>query len=90
MRGEIVHDDDASVVLARRQSAQQGDEELADAHAHGAPEEEGTTAPCVAGVQARDGGGDVDGRRDHGDDKGVVDARVEKVLCSVVKDEVDA
>ncbi len=90
LRSNVVHDDVAGAVLARAGRAEHGDDELADAHADGAEEEQRAAAPCVGCVEPGDGGYDVDGRGDEGDGEGVGDARVEEVLRAVVEDEVDS
>lgn len=82
---DVVHDDVAGAVLARRRGAEDGDDELADAHAHGAPEEQGPAPELVNGPEAREGGHDVDARRDHLDREGVGDARVLEVPIRSVR-----
>lgn len=89
LRGQVVHDNLAGVVLARGQSSQHGDEELRDAHADGTPEKQGATSPAVDGPHTGKSRSDVDGRGDHTDNKTVGEARVLEVLRSVVEDEVD-
>lgn len=86
---DVVHDDVAIRILARRQGSEHGDDELAHAHADGAPQQQRTTAYLVDGVETGEGGDDVDAGRDHLDGEGVLDARVLEVLGSVVEDEVD-
>ncbi len=56
-------------VLGGGSRAQDGDEELADGHADGAPEEERAAAELIDGVETRQGGGDVNGAGDHLDDE---------------------
>ena len=90
MRGEVKYEDVAVAVLARRGCAQDGDEELADAHSNPAEEEERAAAPGVSRIKTRDGGHNVDARGDEGDGKSIGDARVEEILGAVVKDEVDS
>lgn len=83
-------DDAAGGVLAGGCCAEDGDEELGDAHADGAPEEDGAAAPFLDGVEAREGGGDVNAVGDEADDEGVLEAGVLEELGAVVEDEVDA
>lgn len=87
---EILDEDVAVVVLARGQRAAERDDELRDAHADGAKQEQRAAAPSVNGQEARDRGGHVDGRRDHGNGEAAGDARVLEVARAVVEDEVDA
>lgn len=89
LRGHIVHDDYAIRILAGTQGSAHGHDELTDAHAHSAPEEQGTTAKLVHGPQSGNGGDNVDDRRNHLNDEGILDTRVQEVLRAVVEDEVD-
>lgn len=77
------HVDLAVVVLAGRHRAGDGDDQLRDAHADGSPEEQGTSAPFVDGVHARNGSRDVDGGGDHLDNEAAGDSRVLEVLGPV-------
>lgn len=86
----VVDYDVTGAVLACRKGAQHGDNKLADTHANGAPEKEGTAAPFVDGIQAWDGRCHVDRRGDHSDDEGVGDAGVFEELGAVIEDEVDS
>lgn len=50
--------------------------------------QERTTAPGLDEVQARECGGDIDSRGDHGNDKGVLDAGAGEERSAVVENEV--
>ena len=50
-----------------------GNEELADQHAKGTPDEQRTTTPLLNGVEGDRGGADVDKGEDHRDQEGVAD-----------------
>lgn len=82
LRSDVVHDDGSGRVLARCQSSQHGDEELGRSHSDGAPEQEGSTAEFIDGVQAGECREHVDHRGDDLDDKGVFQAGVLEVLRS--------
>lgn len=70
--------------------ADDGDEELADDHAQGTPEEEGATADLLNGVEGEGGGEDVDDGGDHGEEEGVLDcAELLEEGGAEVEDEVD-
>lgn len=90
MATDVLDEDFASVVLTGGEGAAHGYDELRDAHANSAPEQERPTAPFVNGIHARDGGSDVDGGGDHGDDEAAGYAGILEVLGAVVEDEVDA
>lgn len=67
-----------------------GDEELADQHTKGTPEEKRTTTNLLHCVERDGGRADVDESEDEGDDEGVADStsRLEED-GGVVEDEVD-
>jgi hypothetical protein len=88
--GFVVDDDDAVGVLAGGGGADNGDDELRDAHAHGTPEEDGAATPFFDGVEARQGGADVDAVGDETDGEGVLEAGVLEELGAIVENEVDA
>ena len=88
--GLVVDDDDAVGVLAGGGGAEDGNEELRDAHADGAPEEDGAAAPFLDGIEAGEGGADVDAVGDQTDGEGVLEAGVLEELGAVVENEVDA
>lgn len=70
--------------------ADDGDEELADDHAQGTPEEQGATTDFLDGVEGDRGGADIDDGGDHAQEEGVLDCT--KLLeedGTVVEDEVD-
>lgn len=85
----IPDDDGARCVLGCRGGSNDGNEQLADAHANGTPEQQRSTTPLVNGVETRKRGANVDGGGDHGDDEGVRDTGVLEELSSVVENEVD-
>lgn len=77
-----MHDNGASRVLARGQSSKHGDEELRGGHADCAPEQQGSTAELVDGVQAGECREHVDDRSNNLDNEGVFQSRVLEVLSS--------
>lgn len=67
-----------------------GDEELADQHAQGTPDEERTTTELLDGPEGEWGGADIDEGKDQGDQEGVADsASGLQEWGRVVEDEVD-
>lgn len=88
--GKIVHENVAENILAGGGGAEHGNDELADAHADGAAQKQGATAPALNSPETRQRGDNVDTGGDHLDDERVVDARVGKVLGAVVEYKVDA
>lgn len=70
--------------------ADDGDDELADDHAEGTPDEQGATAEALDGPEGDGGGDDVDDGGDHGDEEGVLDgAEVLEEGGAEVEDKVD-
>lgn len=63
--------------------------ELGDSHTDGTEQQQWATSPFVSCIKTRDRGHNIDGRRDHGDDKLVLDTSALKVASSVVENEVD-
>jgi len=86
------HEGDEDLVGDERagRGADDGDDELAHAHADGAEEEERAPAPLLDHVEAGKGGEDVDDVGDQADDEGVGDAGALEEGGAVVEDEVDA
>ena len=82
-------DDDLVGDLGLGGDADDGDDELTDAHADGAEEQQRPATPLLDEVQAGEGGEDVDDAGDHGGGEGVLDARVLKKFGAVIEDEVD-
>lgn len=82
LRSDVVHDDGTGRVLARGQSSQHCHQELGGGHPYGTPEQQGSTAKFINGVQAGEGREHVDHRCDDLDDKGVFQSGVLEVLCS--------
>lgn len=67
-----------------------GDDELADDHAEGTPEEERTTTDLLNGPEGKGGGAHVDNGGDHGEQEGVLDcAELLEEGGTEVEDEVD-
>lgn len=64
--------------------ADDGDDQLGDAHADGTEHEEWAATPFLDHVEAGEGGDDVDDVGDKGDDEGVLDARVLEKSGAVV------
>ena len=78
-----------SHVLNTSDSTGNSDDELADSHTDGTEEEKVAATPLLDKVETGKGGGDVDARGNHSDNKGVPDTRVLEEGSSVVEDEVD-
>lgn len=76
-------------VVCTSNGADNRNDELGDGHTNGTKQEKVTATPLVGEVKTRDCGNSVDARRNHGDDKGVPDARVLEEGGSVVENEVD-
>jgi len=85
LRGDVVHDDVAVRVLAVGEAGAT-DDELADGHADGAPQQQRAASDLVDGPEAWDGRNDVDGGHDHLDGEGVADTGVLEVSASQVSD----
>lgn len=64
--------------------ADDGDDELRDAHSDSTEHEQRTTTPFLDHVETGEGGDDVDDACDQGDDEGVLDAGVLEEGCAVV------
>lgn len=70
--------------------ADDGDDELADYHAEGTPQEQGPTTDLLDGPEGDWGGADVDDCGDHGQQEGVLDrAQLLEEGGTKVEDEVD-
>lgn len=78
-----------SQVLNTSDSTGNSDDELADSHTDGTEEEEVAATPLLDEVETWKGGGDVDARGNHSDNKGVLDTRVLEEGSTIVEDEVD-
>ena len=82
--GVVVYDDVAGSVLTSGCCAEDGDDELRDAHADCSPEENWASTPLLDGVEAGEGGCCVDAVGDQADDEGVGEAGVLEELSSVL------
>lgn len=84
LRGNILDNCDARSILAQSCGTEDRNEELGDGHADGTPEKQWTPTPFVNGIETWKGGRNVDGRGDHLNRKGVLDAGVlENFMLSV-------
>lgn len=70
-------------------SAGDSDDEFADAHANGTPDEQRATTELLNGPEGDRGGTDVDDGGDHGDQESVLKADELEEDSGVIKDEVD-
>lgn len=70
-------------------SADDGNDELADGHTSSAEEQKVAATPSLDEVETGKGGTDVDAGRDHGDDEWLGETRTLEVGGTVVEDEVD-
>lgn len=79
------------VVVVRADGADDGDDELADQHAEGAPDEQRPAAEALHGVERDGRRARVDERRDERDEEGVLDgAELLEEGGAEVEDKVDA
>jgi hypothetical protein len=80
----------SGLVFASESCANTGDDELAYSHSDGPEEQEWATTPGLDHVETRESGCHVNGRGNHADQEGVLDAGSLEERSSVVENEVHA
>ena len=74
---------------AGESGADDGDDELADQHERGTPDEDLATTEALNGPEGKRRGDDVDDVGDERDEERILDTRLLEEGCAVVEDEVD-